>query len=172
MGREVKRVALDFDWPMDKVWDGYVNSHYVPCEACHGQRSVDGEWLDTIINLLLLAGGNRTHPWLARLPLAPSGAPTHEMTRLTSGLAGREPSVFGHDAIDRYETTRKIIKAAGMPDDWGTCKQCDGSGIAPEAEKAYTEWTPTEPPEGDGWQLWETVSEGRPSRLCSLRPRI
>jgi len=24
MGRELKRVPLDFDWPMKKVWDGYL----------------------------------------------------------------------------------------------------------------------------------------------------
>ena len=24
MGREVKRVPLDFDWPMDKIWSGYT----------------------------------------------------------------------------------------------------------------------------------------------------
>lgn len=26
MGRELKRVPIDFDWPMDKVWYGYVLS--------------------------------------------------------------------------------------------------------------------------------------------------
>ncbi len=24
MGRELKRVPLDFDWPTKKVWDGYL----------------------------------------------------------------------------------------------------------------------------------------------------
>ncbi len=28
MSREVKRVALDFDWPLKKVWPGYVNPFF------------------------------------------------------------------------------------------------------------------------------------------------
>lgn len=35
MGREIKRVALDFEWPIDKVWKGYINPHYdVYSEKC------------------------------------------------------------------------------------------------------------------------------------------
>lgn len=30
MARELKRVPLDFDWPLDKVWYGYLNS---PCSG-------------------------------------------------------------------------------------------------------------------------------------------
>lgn len=26
MGREIKRVPLDFDWPIEKVWPGYMFS--------------------------------------------------------------------------------------------------------------------------------------------------
>jgi hypothetical protein len=25
MGREIKRVAIDFDWPMSQVWSGFLN---------------------------------------------------------------------------------------------------------------------------------------------------
>lgn len=66
MGREVKRVALDFKWPMSKIWDGF---------------------------------------------LAPEPP---------AGLSGDER------------------------DAW------------------YDNFVPTEPPAGDGWQVWETVSEGSP----------
>ena len=34
MGREIKRVALDFDWPLDKVWGGYKNPFYRQCIDC------------------------------------------------------------------------------------------------------------------------------------------
>lgn len=35
MSREVKRVTLDFDWPMKKVWEGFLNPHYKDhCEEC------------------------------------------------------------------------------------------------------------------------------------------
>lgn len=61
MGRELKRVALDFDWPLNKVWKGFVNF---------------------------------------------------------------------------YDET--------------------------EESEEYESWQPTEPPAGEGYQLWETVSEGSP----------
>jgi hypothetical protein len=38
MGRELKRVALDFDWPLNKPWKGFVNPLYTvtQCMACEG----------------------------------------------------------------------------------------------------------------------------------------
>ena len=33
------RVALDFEWPLDKNWVGYVNPHYVECRWCRGLAS-------------------------------------------------------------------------------------------------------------------------------------
>lgn len=35
MGREVKRVALNFDWPVNKVWEGYKNPHLKDRHTCH-----------------------------------------------------------------------------------------------------------------------------------------
>lgn len=37
MGRTLKRVALDFNWPLDKIWQGYLNPHsdaMKDCAAC------------------------------------------------------------------------------------------------------------------------------------------
>lgn len=42
MGRELKRVPLDFDWPPKEVWKGYLNPHWEssrPCPACEGTGS-------------------------------------------------------------------------------------------------------------------------------------
>ena len=39
MGREVKRVALDFDWPLETIWQGYLNrwhTHKSSCGSCAG----------------------------------------------------------------------------------------------------------------------------------------
>lgn len=38
MGRELKRVALDFEWPLSKVWQGFINPLYTAtkCETCGG----------------------------------------------------------------------------------------------------------------------------------------
>jgi hypothetical protein len=49
-----------------------------------------------------------------------------------------------------------------MPEDWGVCKACGGDGIHPDSKAAYEAWSETEPPTGDGFQLWETCSEGSP----------
>lgn len=66
MGRELKRVALDFEWPTGKVWPGFVNPY----------------WQDDF--------------------------------------------------------------------------------KSKEAEDLYESWEEEEPPTGEGWQLWENVSEGSP----------
>jgi len=38
MGRELKRVALDFNWPLNKPWKGFCNPFHVAveCDACTG----------------------------------------------------------------------------------------------------------------------------------------
>jgi hypothetical protein len=37
MGRELKRVPLDFKWPIDQLWKGYVNPYgSQQCKACDG----------------------------------------------------------------------------------------------------------------------------------------
>ena len=35
VNRELKRVPLDFNWPLDKVWPGYLHSHCTEdCDEC------------------------------------------------------------------------------------------------------------------------------------------
>ena len=75
MGREIKRVARDFKWPMNKIWGGFLNPHYA------------------------------------------------------------------HRA---------------------ECSACKGSGHNLATEQIADDWTPEEPPSGEGWQMWETTSEGSP----------
>lgn len=37
MGRELKRVPLDFQWPIGKLWCGYINPHSIhECKDCNG----------------------------------------------------------------------------------------------------------------------------------------
>lgn len=97
MGREVKRVPLGFEWPINKVWEGFLNQHYkksVECSECGGTG-------------------------------------------------------FSRDA--------RLLQA--------TCERCKGEGRiwdSKEDKAAYEAWEPSQPPAGDGWQIWETVSEGSP----------
>ncbi|MGV3723624.1 MAG: hypothetical protein ACO1SX_22230 [Actinomycetota bacterium] len=100
------------------------------------------------------------HPYLIEAGVSDPGTELHE---LTTGLAGRSPSFMGHDACDNWSAVKKIIAAAGLdPETWGICPHCKGDAIDPEVVAAYNAWTETEPPEGEGYQLWETTSEGSP----------
>ena len=72
MGREIKRVPLDFAHPLNEVWPGFVNPHYAKCADCDGSSyTPDRLWLESITHLLLIAGGDgitgRLHPWVANM---------------------------------------------------------------------------------------------------------
>jgi len=48
---------------------------------------------------------------------------------------------------------------------YGLCPLCNGEGgyfCDDSYLKLQEDWEPIEPPEGDGYQIWETVSEGSP----------
>lgn len=90
MGRELKRVALDFDWPLHRTWPGYCNPWYLACEKCDG-----------------------------------------------SG-----------------------------------CDECNEDGVAKGAQPFYDAWTEIEPPTGEGYQIWETVSEGSPISPVFATPEV
>lgn len=166
--RVVKRVPMDFDAPLNKVWEGYSSPEWRPCPSddCDNGSILAAAWLGNITHLILMlaeAPHRKLHPWLQGLPLHPDKPPRENIAELTGGLAGRAPRTpFGHDAIDRWSATAAIIKAAGLPEDWGTCSVCKGHAIHPDDIARSEAWEPTDPPTGDGWQLWETTSEGSP----------
>ncbi|GAB3977415.1 hypothetical protein GCM10029978_067060 [Actinoallomurus acanthiterrae] len=174
MSREVRRVPLDFGWPLKTIWDGYLrpdNLALPGCHSCNGWgTNASSNWLAEIVWLLARVGDAAARPGQP-LPdllhmLGPGTPPGPDMAELTGGLAGRPSDIiFGHDACDHWSMTRKIIKAAGLdPDTWGKCSTCDGHGNlgTPEQRAAFEAWTPTPPLAGEGWQLWETVTEGSP----------
>jgi hypothetical protein len=69
---------------------------------------------------------------------------------------------FGHDGINQGVCVEERCKREGVP---YLCARCAGSGKiwpTPEIERLCDEWRETEPPTGDGFQLWEDVSEGSP----------
>lgn len=164
MGRELKRVPMDFDSPLNEAWEGYVNPHYRDCPDCEHGATKSGEALEHLVHLILVAGSDSlrgmVHPWIVDAGVSDVGDTMYE---LTSGLSERPcHRPLGHDAIDRWTATKNIIKAAGLPEDWATCKTCNGDAIHPEAREAVESWEKQEPPSGDGYQLWETTSEGSP----------
>ena len=108
--------------------------------ACPNVRCVNGatieyQYLEKLVFLLLMAGDSqrrgaedRRHPYFDALDelIGLKGCPNASMAELTGGLAERPPSVFGHDVMDRHKAVKKIIKAAGLPKDWGNCPTCKG----------------------------------------------
>lgn len=85
-------------------------------------------------------------------PVTPSAAQVNEWS-----LIG-----FGHDSINAWIAVRARCEREGNIVE---CSTCEGHGSLEAYPGQRTEaeaWEPTEPPTGDGWQLWETVSEGSP----------
>jgi len=194
MSRRVRRVPLDFDWPLNKVWDGYLlpdRLHEERCPDCARGMTAAAEWLYTLATRIdMLAGdigdqrrGRPMHPWLAedQYPATtgfvyhPDGTteyprvlrPSEDILELVAGLNGESPEHPTHPAHSAGTGTfRKLIEAAGLDATvWGTCATCGGHGSVEkyQGQRAESEtWEPKGPPAGDGWQLWETVSDGSP----------
>lgn len=233
MGREVKRVPLDFDWPLSKVWQGFLRPDeldgikcpdckngysqaaqklhdlwygYVPFDPAStgstpltastpavrafaernverapdyygtGERAIvweaqrladlwNGMWSHHLaqddVDALVAAGRLKdfTHAWTREAgwqPKDPAVRPTAAEVNEWS-LRG-----LGHDAINAYACVKARCEREGIEDSCATCGG-DSSLEAYPGQRADAEaWEPTEPPTGEGWQLWETVSEGSP----------
>lgn len=234
MGRQLRRVALDFKWPIDKVYDGFLNPHYSAeqCVVCGGggyspfYKALNNQWyshlggireipaysqphlptdphvvafatrqcertpdfygsgdaaiareaarLSRMWNSALshhlndddvkaLVDGNRlmdlTHTWTREdgwQPRVPPYIPSAREVNVWS-CAG-----MGHDSVNSWIVIGRRCAIAGQT---STCAHCDGEGAiwrSQEAKDLYENWEESEPPEGPGWQLWETVSEGSP----------
>lgn len=250
MGRELKRVPMNFAWPTGKVWDGYINpflDQSIPCPACEGTgysseyKLLQEQWYGNapfdpaeygavplslessilrafaerqcertpeyygtgeyavlremlrlyklwrnqwshhlikadvyaliaagrlmdfthvprtdeqreIVKTKVAAGGNS---WL---PESNGYTPTAEEVNAWS-LIG-----FGHDSINACVCIEARCERENLPT---ICAQCASDEDActwpsPEVQEAYKAWTSTEPPIGEGFQLWETTSEGSP----------
>lgn len=252
MGRELKRVPLDFDWPLSKPWKGFINPLYVAkdCTHCEGR----GESPET---------KHLSDQWYGYAPFKPEDrgskpfssteGPVYEFAKrqvarnpdffCRGGLLSEEVAIrheaerlcdlwnhqwchhlnaddvkaliakdrlwdftrtprtdeqreivkekvakgenswlpegngyiptpeevnawsicgFGHDSINSWVVIEAECKRLGVD---STCKFCKGKGAiwpSKKARKAYEHWEKEEPPTGEGYQLWETVSEGSP----------
>lgn len=230
MGREIRRVPLNFNWPLNEVYEGFLMPdrfdeekcpdckngyspqaqnlydlwygylpfdpastgstpwrHDTPAIRARAERNItdapdyygSGEaaivrearrladhfnsgWLHHLsqqdVDALVTAGRlmDFTHTWSRETrwqkiepPVTPTAAQVNEWS-----LSG-----FGHDASI---VIRARCEREGIND---TCQTCQGHASieAYPGQRAEAEaWEATGPPEGDGWQLWETVSEGSP----------
>lgn len=234
MGRELKRVSLNFEWPIDEVWEGFLNPHYQHCSDCPhcvgtgsspDARRLGDLWYgylpfnpenrgskpfqpnDPVVRRMaernikhspdfygpdqnaidreamrlcrhynarwcyhvnaddvaaLVAGGrliDLTHTWTQGegwKPKEPACVPTPEEVNVWA------ISCMGHDSINQWIVVGAECNRLGLPK---TCDHCDGEGLfwtSPEAKQQAEDWQRSEPPTGDGFQMWETVSEGSP----------
>ena len=233
MGRELKRVPLDFDWPLMQPWKGYLNPHYVAkdCAACQGQGwSPEAKHMNDL--------------WYGYVPFKPEDRgsmpflPTDAVAvTWAKWQCERTPNYYGtgplaiqreaericriwnsswryhlnaddlvavlakgriHDLTHTWSKETKWVKRDPMPvitprqwnehhclnglDDPGRyavmkaeairlgvamgCSVCQGEyqiWPSPEAKTLYENWEKEEPPVGEGYQVWETVSEGSPT---------
>lgn len=220
MSREVKRVAMDFWWPLGKTWRGYVNPHRVPeCARCEGTglgpeaKVFSNQWHGNAPFDPVEYGARPLtldHPEIQALARhnvsrAPdyysSGeeAVRREASRLFGLLKGSwshhliqadvdallaanrlydlrrsgvevTPDVvnawsirgLGHDACNQHVCLVARCEREGVD---RKCPHCSGSGEDwpdEESKAAYEAWQRTDPPTGDGWQMWETTSQGSP----------
>lgn len=222
MGREVRRVPLDFDAPLKGTWQGYENPYMaklISCTHCEGSgdspeaRRLKNKWYgfcDTFNpeetgstpltvehpTIVQRCGGlhlqnlhQRGH--LARLfnsrwschlsqddvdVLVEAGR-LREFTHDWTGKGGwveKTPAVkpvaaqvnewaltgMGHDSINCYLIIKARLAKEGVS---STCEHCAGEGSSwpTEEDRLRSEaWERTEPPVGEGWQMWQTVSDG------------
>lgn len=184
MGRELKRIALDWTWPVGKVWEGYVCNVGRPCPAhgedCWGGQTAAAWWVSALGRFIDLLGedaadptrrGIWPHPYIQDFPQAPGeGGRMHPLTpQLADFVAAfrgcRAEDMRGGLLASRAQSKpawRTLYRIARLPKGWGVCAVCNGHDIHPDDLAALEAWEPTEPPAGEGWQLWETVSEGSP----------
>lgn len=234
MGRELKRVAIDFNWPLNKTWGGYINPFYsqrLDCPECGGRgyspeaRLLHDKWYGYVAFkpedrgsvpysphdevIWLKAKRNVTQSpgcygkgtvaieseaerlckhfnshWCYHLNADDvsallQAARLHDLTHVWTrehGWKPKDPAFIptptevnewalqgmGHDSINQWIVCKAECERNGWP---YTCALCNGDGdMWPSLgiKKQAEQWERTEPPTGDGYQLWETVSEGSP----------
>jgi hypothetical protein len=75
---------------------------------------------------------------------------------------------MGHDSVNQFVCVEAKCQRQGHDP---TCPACGGEGSiwkSAEAKSRYEAWQEFEPPAGDGWQMWESTSEGSPiSPVCA-----
>jgi hypothetical protein len=239
MGREVKRVPLDFDHPLEKVWPGFINTlaDDVPiCQHCldHPGSSPEmgvilSKWYGHTARGKFRPEDRGLKPWTSddetvwgiakrNVERAPDyyGPKTHanierEARRLAAIYNEGWCNNLNQDDINALladghslrsythtwskedrcwvendplvlptpeQVNRDHLWGMGLSGQWTVataeaarlgvevhCPHCKGETTlwpSKEAEEAYENWEGTEPPVGEGYQIWETVSEGSP----------
>jgi hypothetical protein len=185
MSYELKRVPVDFDWPLEMLWKGYHNPYQgQECPDCEigytdKYRSIEDrvrripyEHTDEALSqqdvkTLLEEGYLDDAIKAGVLSEAPD---PYEVTRCFEifGQTPLSPSTY-FDFNPAIIVCLSKSRAERREEDIGVfCNRCDGeTTIWPteDIKQRANRWADEEkydPPEGQGWQVWETRSWGSP----------
>lgn len=198
MGREIKRVALDFDYPINQmIWKGYHNPYRgLECKCCggtgespeikrlsedwYGFERPENKWCYSITQdeVQALVDGGRLMDF-TRVPRSEQQRADVEKKLADGGNSwlpydnGYIPTAaevnewakqgFGHDCINKWICVKARAKRLGITE--LECKFCQGDGtLWPDEKyrKLAEDFESIDPPEGEGYQLWSTTTEGTP----------
>jgi len=233
MSREVRRVPLDFQWPLNLVWEGYEwpeRFREESCPDCEDGYSPEAfvfsrEWYGYIPfdptstgSTPFLAEGPEAQRW-AEIQISRNsgfyGRGADALNREAQRIVGYwneswshhlsqadvdalleaerlieythdfvsgegwvekanpiHPTAaqvnsgylfgLGHDSINASICMRARAEREGVPYTCATCKGHASLEVYPGQRAEAEAWEHTDPPTGEGWQLWETTSEGSP----------
>lgn len=186
MSYELKRVPLDFNAPLNKVWQ--VNVYETDCPICGGNgqsreyATLQQYWYESTLpgdnNLpaeLVAQLFNRPAPWKCNLDevevelLSREGrlfqVPLPHTAKRVNRWAKNDP--FGHDTLTMHLLIKRHLDTFNLP---SNCINCNGEGVMTcpacggvgtiGGDRCEACYHPI--PTGDGYQVWETVSEGSP----------
>lgn len=176
MGRIIKLVNKNFNYPIGKIWYGYLNPYGgCKCPVCDGDgyseeaKRYRNKWygwdLETESNGLGGYWTPKAHEYNleqfevdalweeGRLSTVFETKPTAEEVNEWA-----KNTTFGHDSLNEWICLKADAKEKGY--DY-LCSYCKGDGCIRD-EEAFQNWKPTEPESGEYYQLWEDTSEGSP----------
>jgi len=198
MGKKLRRVPFDFDWPLDQVWKGYINPYRsMECKNCKGSgfnpgtKKLNDDWYTHLrtdgeegwmyhleqeeVQALIDAGRlmeftrvpiNEEQAEIAKKKISDGGnswlPSTNNCIPTAKEVNAWARKGMGHDSTNRWICVKSRAERLGI---FGNCSYCKGEGVlwqSDKIKKLHDEWKKFEPPFGDGYQLWETTSEGSP----------
>jgi hypothetical protein len=105
MGREIKRVSLDFDWPVGEIWPGYMlsicSANDSDCDKCHHFAS--------LVNLTMT-----DHNCPSLESLAPPGGEGYQLWSTTTEGHPMSPVFATPEELARWLADTGASAFAGM----------------------------------------------------------
>lgn len=152
----LKRVALDFQWPCQIPWKGYVNPYsYQECPVCRatglnektrkiqrGFSSFGIRWCESVTQEEFEAVRSAGH-------VKPEITLEEARTRCKLWYG----SVYSEEGVNFLVRLR--AEREGV---FGFCPMCAGSGkiwFDEEVNRLHEAWKPVDPPSGPGFQAWD-----------------